>query len=126
MNKLTLIFLALLSFNATADVTVTATLGDPVAGVPVDEVLVWCDPVANDYSDPVSITDMVNITHTYKNLPDGVTKCRAQAVSNVNPLGTPSSSNFTPDIQFEVEDGSVKHPNMPAIQININIMVGAQ
>ena len=74
---------------------------------------------------PVILLDMNDLTHIYPSLPDGETHCTARAVSNNNIYGsTPSVSDLSPAIVFEVKDGSpVKIPNIPGITITVTVVV---
>jgi hypothetical protein len=126
VNKLLLLaLLASLSFAASADVPVTITLGAPVMGVPVDEVLLWCDPVDASPGTPISLLDMSDLTWTYTCLPDGETQCVAQAVSNVNIVDTPSSSVMSIPTVFEIANCVVvKKPNATGpVMICINCVI---
>jgi len=121
MKKL-LIGLLLISSNAMADVTATVTLGPPVAGFPVDEVILVCFQ-SGIAADRISLTDMDNLVYVYTDLPDGTNTCTAEAVSNVNATGSPVSSDASPNTVFQVLNGSVA---APATGPNTPLAVGVE
>jgi len=121
MKTLLIIFALFFTGHAWSDVTITWIPGEVVDGTPVDQWLLFCANVNNNYDEqnPVILPE-VDRSHTLT-LADGATKCMMRSRSNNNIWNQVGLDSVNSEETTFLVAGGVNidpRPNAPSLAVN--------